>query len=117
MTFQTDTPSQPDLSVCDREPIHIPGSIQPHGILLALAPDNLTISHASANFDRLLNNPVAGAIGRPLADVLPTLTAALGPDLQSRIVEDSAEPIGHIVLPTAAGPAGFAAEVPLLATS
>ena len=27
-----------DLSSCDREPIHIPGSIQPHGFLLALDP-------------------------------------------------------------------------------
>ena len=25
-----------DLSSCDREPIHIPGSIQPHGMLLAV---------------------------------------------------------------------------------
>jgi light-regulated signal transduction histidine kinase (bacteriophytochrome) len=23
-----------DLSECDREPIHVPGSIQPHGVLL-----------------------------------------------------------------------------------
>ncbi|MGN6725364.1 MAG: hypothetical protein ACTHLZ_05570, partial [Tepidisphaeraceae bacterium] len=25
-----------DLTNCDREPIHIPGSIQPHGALLVL---------------------------------------------------------------------------------
>jgi chemotaxis family two-component system sensor kinase Cph1 len=111
MTFQTDTLSQPDLSVCDREPIHIPGSIQPHGILLALAPDNLTISHVSANIDGLLKDPAAGAIGRPLADMLPTLAAALAPNPQSRIIADSAESIGHIVLSTAAGPAGFATAV------
>ena len=25
-----------DLTTCDREPIHVPGAIQPHGVLLAL---------------------------------------------------------------------------------
>src|SRR5580692_5624738 len=25
-----------DLTTCDREPIHIPGSIQPHGVLLVV---------------------------------------------------------------------------------
>ena len=29
------TPETLDLNNCDREPIHIPNSIQPHGILLA----------------------------------------------------------------------------------
>ena len=29
-----------DLTTCDREPIHIPGSIQPHGVLLvSLRPE------------------------------------------------------------------------------
>ena len=30
------TPQDIDLTACEREPIHIPGSIQPHGILLAI---------------------------------------------------------------------------------
>ena len=32
------SPSTPELALenCDREPIHVPGSIQPHGALLAL---------------------------------------------------------------------------------
>lgn len=29
-------PQTVDLTNCDKEPIHIPGSIQPHGALLAL---------------------------------------------------------------------------------
>jgi two-component system, chemotaxis family, sensor kinase Cph1 len=41
------------LENCDREPIHIPGSIQPHGALLCL--DRLgRLSHASANATELL---------------------------------------------------------------
>ncbi|MFS2018972.1 hypothetical protein ACEN88_20625, partial [Massilia sp. CT11-108] len=37
-----------DLSTCDKEPIRTPGSIQPHGFLLTLAPD-LAVLQASAN--------------------------------------------------------------------
>lgn len=40
---------QLDLTNCDREPIHIPGSIQPHGVLLALLELDLTIVQLSAN--------------------------------------------------------------------
>ena len=32
-----------DLTDCDREPIHIPGSIQPHGVLLAVDPASLKV--------------------------------------------------------------------------
>ena len=32
-----------DLTDCDREPIHIPGSIQPHGLLLIADADSLTV--------------------------------------------------------------------------
>lgn len=41
--------SQLDLTNCDREPIHIPGSIQPHGFLLALLEHDLTIVQYSTN--------------------------------------------------------------------
>jgi two-component system, chemotaxis family, sensor kinase Cph1 len=38
-----------DLSVCSREPIHIPGRIQPHGVLLTLSEPDWTVLQASAN--------------------------------------------------------------------
>ncbi|RYG67448.1 hypothetical protein EON80_13560, partial [bacterium] len=38
---------QVDVTNCDREPIHIPGFIQPHGLLLALQEPNLEILQAS----------------------------------------------------------------------
>ena len=31
----------PDITSCDREPIHIPGSIQPHGVLVVVEPASL----------------------------------------------------------------------------
>ncbi|MBE9228627.1 GAF domain-containing protein [Phormidium sp. LEGE 05292] len=38
-----------DLTNCDREPIHIPGSIQPHGFLLILQEPELKIIQVSEN--------------------------------------------------------------------
>lgn len=52
------------LDNCDREPIHIPGSIQPHGALIAFDPKG-RLTHASANVPDLLGfKPV---FGQPLA--------------------------------------------------
>ncbi|WP_414542792.1 ATP-binding protein [Nostoc sp. CCY0012] len=51
-------PFQVDLSNCNREPIHIPGSIQPHGVLLALQEADLTILQISNNTGELFGlNP------------------------------------------------------------
>jgi light-regulated signal transduction histidine kinase (bacteriophytochrome) len=41
------TPDRPDLTACDREPIHIPGSIQPHGLLLVVDADTLEVLQAA----------------------------------------------------------------------
>ncbi len=35
-----------DLTTCDLEPIHIPGSVQPHGMLFALSPHSLFIDRS-----------------------------------------------------------------------
>src|ERR1700761_2763256 len=65
------TPAELTLENCDREPIHIPGSIQPHGALLAF--DRLgRLSHASANVPALLGLPLE--FGRTLRP------GAFGPD-------------------------------------
>ena len=55
---------------CDREPIHVPGSIQPHGVLLVVQGPDLVIRHASANAGRIAGETVP-VIGKPLASVLP----------------------------------------------
>jgi chemotaxis family two-component system sensor kinase Cph1 len=62
-----------DLSTCDREPIHIPGLIQPHGCLLLLdnsPAGDLTIVLASANTHELLGRPATELLGAPLSRVL-----------------------------------------------
>ena len=58
-----------DLTNCDREPIHIPGSIQPHGCLLACDKSCRTILRHSANaaeFLGLMQDPN----GRDLAEMI-----------------------------------------------
>jgi light-regulated signal transduction histidine kinase (bacteriophytochrome) len=65
-----------DLSNCDREPIHVPGAIQPHGVLLALAGPELTIVQVSDNVAQHLGVPVAEVLGLPLATVLPDAPVA-----------------------------------------
>lgn len=63
----------PDLSACAREPIHIPGSIQPFGFLLALSPDTLRIEQVSANTALFLGRAATELLGQTLTDVLPAL--------------------------------------------
>lgn len=67
-----DTMLQTDLTNCDREPIHIPGSIQPHGVLLALSEPDLTIIQASANVLPFLGYTVQQLLGKPLNTFLTT---------------------------------------------
>ena len=59
-----------DLTNCDKEQIHIPGSIQAFGALVAFDAD-LKITRVSANLAAMLNLPAAHAlIGQPLNLVL-----------------------------------------------
>ncbi|USI71438.1 ATP-binding protein [Sphingomonas morindae] len=59
-----------DLEACAREPIHIPGAIQPHGALLALDPATLAVMQAACGPGLGLFDAQA-AIGRPVAEILP----------------------------------------------
>ncbi len=59
-----------DASLCEREPIHIPGAIQPHGALLAAPIDGLRVSHASENLGAILGLPATRALGGPLAQAV-----------------------------------------------
>ena len=52
------------LNDCDREPIHIPGSIQPHGALLAYARESGVVTHASENLEDWIGVPAEEALGR-----------------------------------------------------
>ncbi len=62
--------SEADLSQCDREPIHLLGGIQPHGVLLAFSEPELTLVLVSANTEAELGLRPEQLVGRPLAEVL-----------------------------------------------
>ena len=62
---------QATLTDCDREPIHIPGSIQPHGALLVLEPGSLRVLEAAGDTAGLLGADIAALLNGSLADRLP----------------------------------------------
>ncbi|MEA5617377.1 ATP-binding protein [Cronbergia sp. UHCC 0137] len=59
-----------DFTNCDREPIHIPGSIQPHGILFVLQEPDLTILQVSNNTFNLINCHPENLVNKPLTTLL-----------------------------------------------
>ena len=56
-----------DLTTCDREPIHVPGAIQPHGVLLALDPATMTAVMVSANTEEMLGIAPEAGLGQALS--------------------------------------------------
>lgn len=62
------SPADLDITACDREPIHIPGSIQPHGVLLVVERDGLTITHVAGEAEALFGE--AACVGRSVGDLV-----------------------------------------------
>ena len=56
-----------DLTNCDREPIHVLGTIQPFGFLIAVTSDWL-VAHVSDNVAGFIGVSPVELLGRPLAD-------------------------------------------------
>ncbi|CAL8977918.1 Phytochrome-like protein cph1 [Rhodoplanes serenus] len=56
-----------DLTSCDREPIHVPGHVQPHGVLLAFVEPELRAVAVSASVAALAGWPPDAVLGAPLA--------------------------------------------------
>ncbi|GIG41289.1 SpoIIE family protein phosphatase [Cellulomonas phragmiteti] len=64
------TASTVDHDACADEPIRVPGSVQPHGVLLAVSEPELVVRHASTNVVGLTGHDVDAVLGSSLADVL-----------------------------------------------
>lgn len=77
-----------DLDNCAREPIHIPGSVQPRGVLAVLREPDFTIRQVSTNVDELLGRSVDDVLGRHLS-------ALIGPD-QAAAVQQAASAFGDL---------------------
>ncbi len=58
-----------DVTNCDREPIHIPGAILPHGVMLVLDSETLQILQVAGNLTGLLGASVEDLLGRSAATV------------------------------------------------
>ncbi|MEJ8848848.1 GAF domain-containing protein [Variovorax rhizosphaerae] len=57
---------QADLTNCERELIHLAGSVQPHGLLLVLQEPALTVLQASANVEQLLGITARALLSQPV---------------------------------------------------
>ncbi|TDH59091.1 GAF domain-containing protein [Dankookia rubra] len=65
-----------DLTICDQEPIHIPGAIQPHGVLLVIDPVSEKILQVAGDTDGLLGLE-SPPLGRQVGDLLVARFEAL----------------------------------------
>nr|WP_044200022.1 ATP-binding protein [Oscillochloris trichoides] len=85
-------PSFPvDLTTCDREPIHIPGSIQPHGALMVLSEPDLTIIQVSANTPALLGHMPQELLGQSFSLLMgPEALANFRESLANEQIESTA---------------------------
>ena len=62
--------AKPDLTDCDREPIHLLGGVQGYGCLISTSFDFL-IKHVSTNVAELLKLDPGAVVGRPLPEFFP----------------------------------------------
>lgn len=65
------------LNNCDREPVHIPGCLMPHGTLLAVDGRSGRILQGARNTDQLLGKPLRELLGSSLEDFQPGLLAEI----------------------------------------
>ena len=64
MSATESLPSDSLLTNCDREPIHIPGAILPHGAMLVLDAESLDVQQAAGACEALLGVSVQDLLGR-----------------------------------------------------
>jgi light-regulated signal transduction histidine kinase (bacteriophytochrome) len=75
---------QADLTNCERELIHLAGSVQPHGVLLAVDEQTLVVMQASANAAALMGADAQWLLGKPVQ--------VLGGDLQAGLAQLANDP-------------------------
>ena len=77
-----------DLDDCAREPIHVPGSIQPRGVLAVVGEPDFEVRQVSANVAELLGRPIENVLGHHLS-------AMIGVEQATR-VEQAASTFGDL---------------------
>lgn len=76
-----------NLTACDREPIHIPGAVQPHGLLLVVDPATLQVVAGAGDIEARL---APEWLGHPLGDLL-------GQDVAALIASETVGPGGTVI--------------------
>ncbi|MBB1284555.1 GAF domain-containing protein [Flavisolibacter sp. BT320] len=82
------------IATCDSEPIHIPGAIQPHGVLIAIDKEDI-IRFCSGNCDIFLGSTPSQVLQQSLATVLPGLYRVVKETLEQEIVPSKPFPFQH----------------------
>lgn len=69
MSVETEFETIVDTTNCDREQIHIPGLVLPHGVMLVLDPDTFEILQAAGDAPRLLGKSIAELPGSSATEI------------------------------------------------
>jgi chemotaxis family two-component system sensor kinase Cph1 len=64
-----------NLTNCEQEPIHIPGSIQPHGFLLGLKEGSFIIDYCSGNVQKYIGRSYDKLLGKTFEDCFGAVAA------------------------------------------
>jgi chemotaxis family two-component system sensor kinase Cph1 len=74
-----------DLTNCDREPIHIPGKVQEHGVLIAIDKD-FKIAYCSENISLLFPVVAASLLGQPVSYLSAFLLSEVDNFIESLLI-------------------------------
>lgn len=81
-----------NLTNCESEPIHIPGSIQPHGFLLGIPKGTSRIEFCSANSAAYIGVGPEKVLGKDISDIFPEEQASRFASYVGAEAIDSAKP-------------------------
>ena len=85
---------QADLSNCDREPVHLVGSVQSHGAMLVVEPKTLSVVACSTNLSSRLGRALPASVPFDLRDCFPEAASDV-----AKVASDGAE-LRHVPLET-----------------
>lgn len=81
------------LEECAREPIHIPGAIQPHGVMLILDPENYEVKGVSENISSHLHQDVQDVLNVCVSKIIGEENAT---NLKRIITKKALQPLQFI---------------------
>ncbi len=94
---------QAALASCSREPIHIPGAIQPHGVLLAFREPELVCIQCSTNSATVLGQEPGALLGRDVAAIFNSGGNAVAEALAAACRHQQPETVSPVTVHLAGG--------------